>query len=114
MTLSGVFSAWARLPTWVRARSTTLAIGVEQQIDLGGERGDVLRKLAADPLGLAAPDRREPLLQHPQWAKSESHRQPHRAENAGEAARRMSPPAHIQNRAIAASISSELPATWMR
>ena len=37
------------------------AIGVEQQIDLGGERRDVLREFAADALGLAAADRRQAL-----------------------------------------------------
>ena len=41
MTLSGVFSAWARLPTWVRARSRISRFEVDQQVHLGGKRRDV-------------------------------------------------------------------------
>ena len=56
------------------------AIGLEQQIDLGGERRDVLREVAADALGLAAADRRQALLQHAQRPEAETHRQRGRAE----------------------------------
>ena len=57
-----------------------LAIGVQQQIDLGGERSDVLRKLPADALGLAATDRRDAFLQDPQRPQPEPDRERRRPE----------------------------------
>ena len=42
-----------------------LAVGVDQLIDLGRQRGDVLRKFAGDMFGLAAADRRPRLPEAP-------------------------------------------------
>ena len=55
-------------------------VGVEQQVDLGGERRDVLGKLAHDPYRFAAADRRQPLAQRAQRPQSEPHRQRRRAD----------------------------------
>ena len=52
-----------------------LPIGVEKQIDLGRQRGDVLRKLTADPLGFTPADRRNALLQDAKRPQPETHRQ---------------------------------------
>ena len=79
-TLSGVLSAWARLPTWVRARSTISRLASMQLIDFGRQRRDVLRKFAGDAFGLAAADRRHPFLQHPQRAQAEADRERRRAD----------------------------------
>ena len=44
-----------------------LAIGVDQLIDLGRQRSDVLRKFAGDMFGLAAADCGHPFPQDSQW-----------------------------------------------
>ena len=41
------------------------AVGVEQLVHFDRQRRDILREIAGDALGLAAADRRHPLLQHP-------------------------------------------------
>ena len=51
-----------------------LTIGVDQLVDFGRQRGDVLRKFAGDALGLAAADRGHPLPQDPQRTQAESNR----------------------------------------
>ena len=57
-----------------------LAIGVDQLIDLGRERGDVLRKFAGDMFGLAAADCRDAFPQDSQRAQAELNRERRRAD----------------------------------
>ncbi len=42
-----------------------LAVGVNQLIDLGRQRSDVLRKFACDMFGLAPADRGHPFTEDP-------------------------------------------------
>jgi len=58
MTDSGVLMACARLPTWVRARSTISAVGVEQRVGLAGQRRDFDRKRASSARAAGAGCRR--------------------------------------------------------
>ena len=80
MTLSGVFSAWARLPTWVRARSTTSRLASSSRLTSAASGATSCGKVAADAFGLAAADRRQALLKHAQRPEAETHRQRGRAE----------------------------------
>ena len=48
-----------------------LPVGVDELIDLGRQRRDVLRKFAGDALGLAAADAGHPFLQHPERPQAE-------------------------------------------
>ena len=91
-----------------------VAIGVEQQIDLAGQRRDVLGKIAADALGLAAADRGDALAQHAQRPQPEAHRQRGRAEQRHRQDQEGRRAAHIRNARSAVSITSALAATWTR
>ena len=51
-----------------------LAVGVDQLIDFGRQRSDVLRKFACDMFGLAAADGGHAFPQDPQRAQAESNR----------------------------------------
>ena len=53
------------MPTWVRARSTTSRLAPIKQIEFARKRRQILRKIAFDLLGFAAPDRGDPFLQLP-------------------------------------------------
>ena len=57
-----------------------LAVGVDQLIDLGRQRSDVLRKFARDMFGLSAADRGHPFPQDPQRTQAESNRKRRRAD----------------------------------
>ncbi len=57
-----------------------LAIGVDQLIDFGRQRGDVLRKFAGDMFGLPAADGRHPFPQDPERTQAESDRKRRRAD----------------------------------
>ena len=52
MTESGVFSACARLPTWVRARSTISRLASISALVFTRERRDLDREIAFQPLGM--------------------------------------------------------------
>ena len=79
-TLSGVFSACARLPTWVRARSTTSRLASSSRLTSAASGATSCGKLARDPHRFAAADRRQPLAQRAQRPQSEPHRQRGRAD----------------------------------
>ena len=47
MTVSGVFSAWARLPAWRRASSACASLCASSCVDLLGQRADLAREVLA-------------------------------------------------------------------
>ena len=57
-----------------------LAVGVDQLVDLGRQRRDVLRKFARDMLGLAAADGGDAFLEHSERTQAESNRERRRAD----------------------------------
>ena len=57
-----------------------LAIGVDQLIDLGRQRSDVLRKFARNMFSLPAADGRDPFLQDPERTQAEANRERGRAD----------------------------------
>ena len=57
-----------------------LPVGVDELIDFGRQRRDVLRKFAGDALGLAAPDRGHAFLQHSERPQAEADRERRRAD----------------------------------
>ena len=65
ITLSGVFRACARLPTWVRARSTTSRLAPISRLSSLASGARSCGKIAFDFLGFAAPDRGDAFLQLP-------------------------------------------------
>jgi hypothetical protein len=64
MTLSGVFKACTNADLGARAFHH-VAIGVNQQIEFAGEWREILREIAFDFIGFAAPYRGDPFLQLP-------------------------------------------------
>ena len=73
ITLSGVLSAWARLPTCVRARSTMSRLAPIEQVQLVDQRRDFDGIAPGDAFARAAPDLAKLAFQHAQRAQTKSH-----------------------------------------
>ena len=114
MTLSGVFSAWARLPTCVRARSTTSRLASSSRLTSAASGATSWGK---SPLMRSASPRRigrQALAQHAQRPQPEAHRQRRRADQRHRQNRGRSPPAHIRSARSGCWITSALAATCTR
>ena len=114
MTVSGVFSAWARLPAWRRASSACTSLCSSSCVQLLGHRLDLARQPLVDPRLLArSGSRRSPAAR---GAAATGRKSP--AARRGRSGRgrecRRSGPCVCRSTLICSSSASRFCATWKR